>query len=230
MNTALTWWKSEVQVLYRQNDRFDRMMTDWTDWLSNEFFFHAMRTGEIVLPFRDVEYVSEAKDAIDFWAVNYYTREIIDSRKTSGRGKRFRHKSVKMIDMDFYLEEMYPEGLVANLERLADKPIYITENGCSCDDDRLRIIYIALNLCALHEAIDRGLDVRGYFYWSLMDNFEWGSFIPRFGLVDVDFDTFKRTPKPSSHFFREIIERNGVTQAMLSEYLPDMPRMTTYGT
>jgi beta-glucosidase len=75
-----------------------------------------------------------------------------------------------------------------------DRPVYITENGCSCDEDRFRIVYIALYLCALKEAIDRGVDVRGYFYWSLMDNYEWGSFLPRFGMVAVNFENFERTP------------------------------------
>ncbi len=95
-----------------------------------------------------------------------------------------------MIKKKFYLEEMYPEGLPANLTRLTDKPVYISENGCSADDDRFRIVWIALHLSALKDAIDCGIDVRGYMYWSLMDNYEWGSYTPKFGLVSVDRETF----------------------------------------
>ena len=54
-----------------------------------------------------------------------------------------------------------------------------------------------------------GVDVRGYFYWSFMDNYEWGSFRPKFGLVEVDFETFERKPKPSAYFYQEIIKNNG---------------------
>jgi beta-glucosidase len=162
---------------------------------------------------------------VDFWAVNYYTRHMVDARRAGLEGPRFKHKALKMIPMDFYLEEMYPEGLVANLERLADRPAYITENGCSTSDDRFRIVYLALQLSALSEAIERGVDVRGYFYWSLMDNYEWGSFVPRFGLVAVDFETFQRTPKPSALFYREVIRRNGFDGEMIRRYLPELPTL-----
>ena len=113
------------------------------------------------------------------------------------------------------------------LERFRDKPVYITENGCSCNDDRFRIVYLALYLSAVHDAVRRGMDVRGYLYWSLMDNYEWSSFLPRFGLVDVDFKTFERTPKPSAEFYREIIENNGFSQQILRKYLHELPMLET---
>ncbi len=97
-------------------------------------------------------------------------------------------------------------------------------------DDRFRIVYLALHLSALHEAMERGVDVRGYFYWSLMDNYEWTSFIPRFGLVEVDFQTFQRTPKPSAFFYQEVIRENGFSGETVRRYLdalPTLPRPTT---
>lgn len=104
----------------------------------------------------------------------------------------------RMLPMNFYLDEFFPECMVHNLTRLMDKPVYITENGCSCEDDDFRIVYLTEYLCALNEAIKAGVDVRGYLYWSLLDNYEWWTFIPRFGLVDVDrAHDFKRTPKPT---------------------------------
>ena len=102
---------------------------------------------------------------------------------------------------------------------------YITENGCSCSDDRFRIVYLALYLSAVHDALRRGIDLRGYLCWSLMDNYEWGSFKPRFGLVNVDFTTFERTLKPSAMFFREIIRQNGFTQDILRKYLHELPTL-----
>jgi beta-glucosidase len=207
----------------RYHDDLDRRMTGYIDFLTNEFFFHALRTGELVYPHLAAEYDPDVKGAVDFWAVNYYTRHMVDARQPGLEGARFQHKLLKLIPMDFYLEEFYPEGLTANLERLADRPVYITENGCAATDDRFRIVYLALTLSALHEAVTRGVDVRGYFYWSLMDNFEWGTYVPRFGLVDVDFTTFKRTPKPSAWLYRDIIRQNGLSGELVQRYLSELP-------
>ena len=60
-------------------------------------------------------------------------------------------------------------------------------------------------------------------YWSLLDNYEWGSFKPRFGLCDCDFDSFLRTPKPSAYFYRDIIKNNGFSQEILRKYLRELP-------
>ncbi|ADW18818.1 glycoside hydrolase family 1 [Desulfobulbus propionicus DSM 2032] len=213
----------------RFHDDLDRRMTGLADFVTNEFFFHALRTGELVHPGVDAEYAPEVKGALDCWCVNYYTRHMVDARQAGLDGRRFRHKELKMIPMRFYLEEMYPEGLIANLERLRDYPVYITENGCACDDDRFRIVYLALHLSALHEAMERGVDARGYFYWSLMDNYEWTSFVPRFGLVAVDFQTFERTPKPSALFYRQVIRDNGFDGETIRAFLDALPTLERHG-
>jgi beta-glucosidase len=103
--------------------------------------------------------------------------------------------------------------------RAALPPIYITESGCSYDtgpdengvvDDQARIDYLRSHVNAVSEAITRGVDVRGYYCWSLMDNFEWAEgYAPRFGLVHVDFGTLKRTPKQSFRWYRDLIKDNG---------------------
>ncbi len=210
----------------RFHDTLDRRMTDFADFTTNEFFFHALRTGELVYPNVDAQYAPEVKGAIDFWSVNYYTRHMVDARLAKLEGPRFLHKELKMVPMKFYLEEMYPEGLIANLERLTDYPVHITENGCAADDDRFRIVYLALHLSALKEAMERGVDVAGYFYWSLLDNYEWASFIPRFGLVAVDFQTFTRTPKPSAFFYQEVIRGNGFSGETVRRYLDALPTLS----
>lgn len=209
----------------RPCDRFDKTMAEYNDICNHEFFFHAIRTGEIVYPFTDGCYCPELKGAADFWSVNTYVRDMIDARTSSSHGSRYEFARMKMIDIDFYLEEFNPECVVANLGRLHDKPIYITENGVSCKDDRFRIVFIAEYLSALKEAMRQGADVRGYLYWSMLDNYEWGSFKPTFGLYKVDFETFERTAKPSSEFYREIIENNGVTPDLIRKYLNEMPSL-----
>ena len=114
-----------------------------------------------------------------------------------------------------------PAGLTELLILLRDRygaalpPVYITENGCSADDqvstagvvgDEARISYLDGHIRAVREAMEAGVDVRGYFVWSLMDNFEWTEgFHQRFGLVHVDFATQRRTPKDSFGWYRNMI-------------------------
>ncbi|GIH26981.1 beta-glucosidase [Acrocarpospora phusangensis] len=113
-----------------------------------------------------------------------------------------------------------PDGLRELLTGLRARypglpPIYITENGCSYDglDDRFRIDYLAGHLDALRRAQDEGVDVRGYFAWSLLDNFEWAEgYHQRFGLVHVDFATQARTPKASYHWFRRMILKRMISE------------------
>jgi beta-glucosidase len=117
-----------------------------------------------------------------------------------------------------------PDGFTKILLRMHTEypnlpPVYITENGCAYDDpvidgrcaDRRRIDYLDRHLRALRAAIAAGVDVRGYFQWSLLDNFEWAlGYDKRFGLFHVDFDTLERTPRDSAHWYRDVIARNGL--------------------
>ncbi|MEW2255044.1 GH1 family beta-glucosidase [Streptomyces sp. NPDC047869] len=107
-----------------------------------------------------------------------------------------------------------PEGLTELLTGFRDRygdrlpPVVITENGCSYEglDDQDRIAYLDAHIRALHTALEAGVDVRGYFVWSLMDNFEWAEgYARRFGLVHVDYQTLERTPKASYHWFRDVL-------------------------
>ena len=109
--------------------------------------------------------------------------------------------------------EIYPEGLTNLLVRLdqeytGDLPLFVTENGMAWSDqvengsvyDPVRVDYISSHLAAAKAAIDDGANLQGFFYWSLLDNFEWAyGYEKRFGLVHVDYKTQKRTPKSSFH-------------------------------
>lgn len=221
---ALIHWQPQ-----RSFDPMDRAAAKVLDWCQNEFFIHAIKTGELVLPYTDAESCAEVKGSIDYWAVNYYTRHMASARTSNFTTTRFPFDRVSMIDEAMYHEEFYPDAFVQHLPRFTDYPIYICENGCCCDDDRLRIVYLARHLSALRESMKMGADVRGYIHWSVMDNYEWGSFKPRFGLVHVDFETFKRTLKPSAGFYREIIENHGITQASLDRYIRPLSDVKVYG-
>ena len=212
----------------RRYDKFDRAAADLLDCQCNEFFFHAIRTGEVVVPGYGSYYDKSIKDTADYWAINIYTRSMVDSRNADFKGKRYDHKHLKLLPMDFYLDEFVPEVIIHQLSRLKDKPVYITENGFSGDDD-WRIVYVTLYLNALHEAIRMGVDVKGYFYWSLMDNYEWSSFVPKFGLIDVNFDTFERKFKDSAYFYRDIVRNNGLSQDILTKYINKLPIIKNKG-
>lgn len=123
-------------------------------------------------------------------------------------------------DMDW---AVVPWGLRKLLEYLYEKyrtPVVVTENGCAYGDgpdaagvvnDTRRIDFYAGYLKCCHEAIANGVDLRGYFAWSLMDNFEWAKgYSMRFGLVHVDYQTLKRTPKASAHWYGEVAKANGL--------------------
>jgi beta-glucosidase len=105
----------------------------------------------------------------------------------------------------------HPDGLGRVLDEVAAAglPIYVTENGLPTKDDLERIEYIKLHLDQVHEAIGRGLDIRGYFYWSIIDCFEWNrGFEPTFGLAAVDRITMRRIPKPSLAWYGGVARAN----------------------
>ena len=118
-----------------------------------------------------------------------------------------------------------PSGLTATLldvrDRCGDLKVYIAENGCALRDvpdetgfvaDWGRVNYLRAHLQAALEAIDAGVNLRGYYVWSLMDNFEWSmGYGPRFGLIRVDYETGRRFPKQSAYWFSEVIKHNGIS-------------------
>jgi beta-glucosidase len=148
---------------------------------------------------------------IDFLGCNYYFRHFASAETPP----RTPPAVLGTTDMGW---EIYPQGLPELLAKLKGEydlpPIYITENGMANPDtvqdgqvnDAKRIEFVKMHLDALAQAMATGVDVRGYFLWSLLDNFEWNSgYAKRFGIVHVDYATQKRTPKDSAHWYREFV-------------------------
>jgi beta-glucosidase len=168
------------------------------------------------------EDLASIRQPIDFLGVNSYTRHVpqFDPAALPVRASGVKQKRHAYTETAW---EVYPEGLTDTLvwvkEKYGDLPLYITENGAAFYDpptahgelsDPLRVDYLRTHLQAAREAIDRGVDLRGYFAWSLLDNLEWSlGFSKRFGIVHVDFETLKRTPKASARFYAEVIRTNG---------------------
>jgi len=162
---------------------------------------------------------------LDFLGVNYYTRRIERSGAVAEEenAPRTVHERPGLTEMGW---EVYPEGLFEIVGRIhgeyAFPAYYITENGAAYPDvidpdgrirDAERIEYLRLHLEQAARVVGAGIPLRGYFAWSLMDNFEWSyGFTKRFGLVHVDFDTGERTPKDSYRWFKRTIGRRAVVR------------------
>ncbi|OGG72517.1 hypothetical protein A3A38_04125 [Candidatus Kaiserbacteria bacterium RIFCSPLOWO2_01_FULL_53_17] len=109
--------------------------------------------------------------------------------------------------------DVYPEGLCEALKmvRRYGKPVWVSEAGVADATDRIRADYVKRLIRCMHIAIEKGVDLRGYMYWSLLDNYEWADgFEKRFGLVEIDFETLERKIRPSAYVYKEIIERNAL--------------------
>lgn len=115
--------------------------------------------------------------------------------------------------------EYWPQALEASLRRAwevtgGQVPLLVTENGIATEDDAERIAYVRAALEGVQRCLADGIDVGGYTYWSLLDNFEWAyGYAPRFGLVEVDRTTFVRTPKPSARWLGEVARANALPPA-----------------
>ena len=160
---------------------------------------------------------------IDFLGINYYTRGVVrdDPAALPVRIAYVRQPAHAYTETGW---EVHPPSLTQTLlwvtERYGRIPLYVTENGAAFYDaphaidgevnDPLRVWYYREHLKACRDAIAQGADLRGYFAWSLLDNYEWSlGFSKRFGIVHVNYDTQVRTPKASALFYRDVIRSNG---------------------
>ncbi|MFI9818986.1 GH1 family beta-glucosidase [Streptomyces sp. NPDC052013] len=216
-----TWPASREQA--------DVEAADFYDVLLNRLFADPVLLGRYpeglgeLMP-GDVESDLKAiAEPLDFYGINYYAPTKVGAPQGTEidfGGVRMPAElpfSVREIDgrplTDFgwpVVPEALTELLTAFRARYGDRlpPVVITENGCSYEglDDQDRISYLDGHLRALHDALSAGVDVRGYFVWSLMDNFEWAEgYARRFGLVHVDFGTLTRTPKASYAWYRDFL-------------------------
>ncbi|WP_405672217.1 GH1 family beta-glucosidase [Streptomyces canus] len=216
-----TWPASQEQP--------DLEAADFYDLLLNRLFAEPVLLGEYpsglgeLMPgdvAADLKIISEP---LDFYGVNYYA----PTRVGAPQGEAIEFGGLTIpAELPFSVQEIedvpvtdfgwpvVPQGLTELLtafhERYGDRlpPVVITENGCSYEgvDDQDRIAYLDGHIRALHQAVEAGVDVRGYFVWSLMDNFEWAEgYARRFGLVHVDFETLARTPKASYAWYQELL-------------------------
>lgn len=163
---------------------------------------------------------------IDFFGLNHYNTDLVSFDLFGGLNKArltpYSAAGWGRTEMNWGIHPMGLKNEVMYLKENYGNPVlYLTENGCAMPDapnpegfveDWDRIRFLQAHLQALHQAIQEGANVHGYFVWSIFDNFEWErGYSKRFGLVRVDFETLKRTPKQSAYWFGEVIRQNSIT-------------------
>lgn len=213
----------------------DRATRDRAHAYMNEQYLDAMLLGRYPERLADIfgaawprvtpEEMALIRQPLDFVGVNYYTRGVVQYDPSPSafplHERRMRQRQHAYTETGW---EVYPAGLTETLvwvrDRYGDIPLYVTENGAAFYDppspidgridDPLRVEYYRQHLLAVYRALQQGVDVRGYFAWSLLDNLEWSlGFAKRFGLVHVDYTTLARTPKASARYYAAVIRTGG---------------------
>jgi beta-glucosidase len=174
-------------------------MRDWQPEPGSEALCQELRA-------RSEDVFLEAARGDDFVGVQVYTRQ-----RVGAAGLLPPASASELTQMGY---EFAPEAIAATLRHthaIAQTPILVTENGIATDDDSRRIAFVEQALSSVARCLTEGIDVRGYFYWSLLDNFEWlFGYSPKFGLIAVDRATQRRTVKPSAEWLGRVARNNDI--------------------
>lgn len=205
----------------------DRLLAFTYDNLFNRSTLQLLRCGSLPFPFGSLASdIPEAMGKIDFIGLNVYNRLHVRapwdeaSRKTGGI---FVPPDVPQGDHGVELPygEAFPDAVIAAANEYAalEVPLYVMENGVPDRTDRIRPWVLVQSVKRVRDLIDRGIDIRGYFHWSLVDNFEWSEgWTLRFGLYELDPRTQERRARGSASLFRDIVQNNGLNDGQLSRY------------
>jgi beta-glucosidase len=198
----------------RPTNPLDRFAAGVQDWGMTGVVVESLRRGVLLPPLVVVpERVAGLDASLDFLGVNYYGRMEVqfDLRAQTPFGRHVQTPSTRTETADW--GQICPRGLTEQILRLGKLgvPLYVTENGLYDNTDEQRPRFVVDHVQAVADAIGRGADVRGYFHWSLVDNFEWAEgWSARFGLIALDLDTGTRTPRRSAQVYAAICRANGI--------------------
>ncbi len=198
----------------RKNSKKDRIMTAIRDWFFNHLCLQALTNGFLFFPGFYLEFLP-VRDSLDFIGVNYYFRDFIRFDRPSAKDPfgeicDKRHHQSEILETTQMGWEVRPEGLYQQLIALQSygKPLVVTENGIATDSDDQRRRYMTSHLQYTALAARQGVPILGYFYWSLLDNFEWDKgYGPKFGLVYAGPGIQERKIKPSAYVFTEMCRK-----------------------
>jgi beta-glucosidase len=205
----------------------DRRVAAIRSALLNWRFVDAVMEGKLKFPFGiGIRRHTLEANSSDFIGLNYYGRHPLRF-DLSAAGSLFAREAQAAPGIAWPApwtdREIYPAGLYRFLTQLAryGRPLYVTENGMADATDEIRPGFILTHLAALHRAIRHGTDVRGYYYWTLVDNYEWvEGWTTPFGLIALDPATQARTPRRSAELYAAIARSNAITEEMVEQYAP----------
>ena len=205
----------------------DRLMRNVKFEGINMAFPSAISTGVLKSPLGKIQ-IPEAKGTQDFFGLNYYSVDTVafDLRNRAELFSRsFYPKGTDLADAG--MNSNTPDGFFWALKWVVKSypnlPILVTENGIEDSSDRIRPRYIAQHVHAMWRAVNFNWPVKGYFHWSLVDNFEWErGWTQRFGLWALDTKTQQRIKRPSADLYAEICKENGLSSKMVNKYCPEV--------
>jgi beta-glucosidase len=202
------------------------------DWFFNEIVLRALNKGRLVLPLGWQRLTGERfpLGPLDYIGLNYYTRDRVRFDPSASSQMFLRRSPTPGAEISDHgregpYGEIYPEGLYRALHKVArfNRPIYITETGLPDADDRQRPHFILSHLAQVHRAISERIPIKGFYFWSLLDNFEWSEgWALKFGLNAFDPVTKERHMRQSGKLYSEICHQNAITANMVRRYAPEL--------
>lgn len=210
---------------YNPSSRLDRLAASLRDYIANRLVLNAITEGKLPFPIGLNENIPNLYNTFDFIGLNYYFSERV--RFDAFQPLNLFAKIIKINWIPYknpkglWSGEVNPNAFYRFIKELSvyNKPIYITENGIfDYGTEENRIKYLVGHLKAVHKAIKEGSPVKGYFYWTLVDNFEWAEgYEARFGLYALDVKTQKRIQKKSAKIYAKICENNEIEKRLISK-------------
>jgi beta-glucosidase len=209
----------------RNTSTLDRLTAITFHYFFNDLVPNSLREGILGFPLGLNRYVPDMEGCFDFLGLNYYTRDLVGWRPKYVK-QSLRALSERIPETPSGRDaDIYPEALYRLLEHAArlGTPLYVSENGIATDDDTVRCMFIACHLAHLHDAVEMGGDIRGYFYYSLTDGPDpHGHDCDRTGLVRLDGSDLQARIKPSGRLYGGISRENGLSPKLLREYCPNL--------
>ncbi len=203
----------------------DRWTAGMQGLLFNEMFPGAFQTGRLRSP-AWFKRIPQAKGTQDFLGINYYSRDLIAFNLLKPGdlfARRFYPATDELSSTGFIAN--VPEGMFEALKwgQKFNLPILITENGVEDAEDKLRPRYLIQHLHQVWRAVNFNFQIKGYFHWTLVDNFEWErGWTQRFGLWELDVDTQARRKRPSADLYAEICRENAISSDIVARYAPEL--------
>lgn len=190
----------------------DRLLKKTANHFYNHSIINAFQTGIFIIKFpfsRPVEIEIPIKDKLDFFGINYYTRIHLRFNPFKKMGVELKHSDMDGHGLTNMGWEIHPRGLekVLRYASRLNLPLYITENGIASHNTEEKVKYMKKHVDVVERCLRDGLNIKGYFYWTLLDNYEWLQGLDaRFGLYRVDFDTLERSPTFAGTYYAYLIQ------------------------